>query len=85
MATGFAVCGIVFAIAAFMSVGGVISAGREGRDGRAFFTSLVGGLLALAATGCVAAARDHGHDLDGDRLELTGTLGHPLPARAPIV
>jgi drug/metabolite transporter (DMT)-like permease len=56
MATGFAVCGIAFAIAAFMSLAGIISAGREGRDGRAFFTSLVGGLLALAAMGCLAAA-----------------------------
>ena len=56
MATGFAICGIAFAIAAFMSLAGVISAGHEGRDGRAFFTSLVGGLLALAAMGCLAAA-----------------------------
>ena len=56
MATGFAICGIAFAIAAFMSLVGVISAGHEGRDGRAFFTSLVGGLLALAAMGCLAAA-----------------------------
>jgi drug/metabolite transporter (DMT)-like permease len=56
MATGFAICGIVLAIAALISLAGVISAGREGRDGRAFFTSLVGGLLALAAMGCLAAA-----------------------------
>jgi len=56
MATGFAVCGIAFAIAAAMSFVGIVSAGREGRDGRAFFTSLVGGLLALAAMGCLAAA-----------------------------
>jgi hypothetical protein len=56
MATGFAICGIVFAVAAVMSLRGVISAGREGRDGRAFFTSLVGGLLALAAMGAFAAA-----------------------------
>jgi hypothetical protein len=56
MATGFAICGIAFAIAAFMSLVGVVSAGHEGRDGRAFFTSLVGGLLALAAMGCLAAA-----------------------------
>ena len=56
MATGFAICGIVFGIAAFMCLGGVISAGHERRDGRAFFTALVGGLLALGAMGCFAAA-----------------------------
>lgn len=56
MATGFAVCGIVFGIAAFMCVRGVISAGHERRDGRAFFTALAGGMLALAAMGCFAAA-----------------------------
>jgi hypothetical protein len=56
MATGFAVCGIVFLIAAFMAVRAVIGAGREGRDGRAFFTSLFGGLLAVAAMLFLAAA-----------------------------
>src|SRR3954466_12115738 len=56
MATGFAVCGIVFLVAAFMAVGGVLSAGRAGHDARAFFTSLVGGLLALGAMLCLAAA-----------------------------
>lgn len=56
MATGFAICGIVFGIAAFMAVGGVLSAGRAGHDARAFFTSLVGGLLALGAMLCLAAA-----------------------------
>jgi hypothetical protein len=56
MATGFAILGIVFAIAAFMSIGGVISAGHDGRDARAFFTSLLGGLLAVGAMLCLAAA-----------------------------
>jgi amino acid transporter len=56
MATGFAICGIVFGIAAFMCLRGVISAGHERRDGRAFLTALVGGLLALTAMGCFAAA-----------------------------
>jgi hypothetical protein len=56
MATGFAVVGIVLAIAAFMSIGAVVSAGREHRDGAAFFTALFGGFLAVAALMCLAAA-----------------------------
>jgi len=56
MATGFAVCGIVFGVAAVMSVRGVVTAGRAGRDGRAFFTSLLGGLLAAGAMLFIAAA-----------------------------
>jgi len=56
MATGFAVVGIVFGIAAFMSIGAVVSAGRESRDRAAFFTALVGGFLAVAALMCLAAA-----------------------------
>jgi hypothetical protein len=56
MASGFAVVGIVLAIAAFMSIGAVVSAGRDGRDGAAFFTALFGGLLAVGALMCIAAA-----------------------------
>jgi hypothetical protein len=56
MATGFAVCGIVFAVVAVMSVGGIISAGREGRDGAAVLTALVGGLIAVAAMLLLAGA-----------------------------
>jgi len=56
MATGFAVVGIVFAIAAVMSIGAVVSAGRESRDAAAFFTALIGGFLAVGALMCLAAA-----------------------------
>jgi hypothetical protein len=56
MATGFAVCGIVFGIAAAMSVGAVVRAGREGRDGAAVVTSLVGGGLAFGSLMFLAAA-----------------------------
>jgi hypothetical protein len=56
MATGFAITGIVFGLAAAMSIGSVVRAGRDGRDATAFFTSLVGGLMAAAALLCIAAA-----------------------------
>lgn len=56
MATGFAILGIVLGLAAAMSIGGVIRAGRDGRDATAFFTSLVGGLFAVASLMCLAAA-----------------------------
>jgi len=56
MATGFAVCGIVLAVVAAMSVGKIISAGREGRDGTAVITALVGGVLAMAAMLMLAGA-----------------------------
>ncbi len=56
MATGFAVCGLVFVVIAVLSVGGVVRAGREGRDGAAVLTALVGGLMAVAALLLLAAA-----------------------------
>ncbi len=56
MATGFAVCGIVFAVVALLSVGRIVAAGREGRDGTAVLTALVGGLVALAAMMLLAGA-----------------------------
>jgi hypothetical protein len=56
MASGFAVVGIVFGIAAFMSIGAVVTAGREQRDAAAFFTALFGGFLAVGSLMCLAAA-----------------------------
>ena len=56
MATGFAVCGLVFAAVAVLAVFGVMHAGREGRDGRAVLTALVGGLVAIAALMFLTAA-----------------------------
>ena len=56
MATGFAVVGIVLAVAAVMSIGAVVTAGRESRDAAAFFTALFGGILAVGALMCLAAA-----------------------------
>jgi uncharacterized ion transporter superfamily protein YfcC len=56
MATGFAVCGLVLGAVAVLSVGRIISAGREGRDGTAVVTALVGGLLAMAAMLLLAGA-----------------------------
>ena len=56
MATGFAVCGIVFAAVAVLSVGRIVSAGREGRDGTAVMTALVGGIIAVAAMMFLAGA-----------------------------
>jgi hypothetical protein len=56
MATGLAVCGIVMAVAAVLSLRGIVSAGREGRDGTAVLTALIGGLMAAAAMLLFAAA-----------------------------
>ncbi len=56
MATGFAICGIVLAIVAALSVRRVVQAGREGRDGTAVLTALVGGLMAAAAMLLLAGA-----------------------------
>ena len=56
MATGFAVCGIVFAVVAVLSVLGVVRAGREGRDARAVLSALVGGVVAVGALMCLSAA-----------------------------
>ena len=39
-----------------MAVFGVMHAGREGRDGRAVLTALVGGLVAIAALMFLTAA-----------------------------
>lgn len=56
MASGFAICGLVFAATAVMAVAGVVRAGREGRDAAAVLTALAGGLLAIAAFLSFAAA-----------------------------
>jgi hypothetical protein len=56
MATGFAICGLVFAAVAVLSVAGVVRAGRDGRDGAAVMTALVGGLFSVAALLSLAAA-----------------------------
>jgi len=56
MASGFAICGLVFAATAVMAVAGVVRAGREGRDGAAVMTALLGGMLAIAAFLSFAAA-----------------------------
>ena len=85
MATGFAICGIAFAIAAFMSLAGVISAGHEGRDGTGVLHLARRRAARARRDGLPRGRRDHGHDLDGDQRGLTGTLGPPFPARAPIV
>ena len=56
MATGFAICGLVFAAMAILSVISIVRAGHAGRDGTAVMTALFGGLIAVAAFGCIAAA-----------------------------
>ena len=56
MATGFAICGIVFAATAILSVFGVVRAGREGRDARAVLTAFLGGLVAVGALMFLSAA-----------------------------
>jgi uncharacterized membrane protein YadS len=56
MATGFAICGIVFAATALLSVAAVVRAGHEGRDGAAVLTALLGGVVAVMALMSLAAA-----------------------------
>jgi nitrate reductase NapE component len=56
MATGFAICGLVFAATAVLSVAAVVRAGREGRDGTAVLTALLGGVVAIVALMSFAAA-----------------------------
>ncbi len=56
MATGFAICGLVLAVAAVLSVVAVIRAGREGRDGAAVLTAILGGLIAAASMLLIAGA-----------------------------
>ncbi len=56
MAAGLAICGLVFAATAVLSVAAVVRAGREGRDGAAVLTALVGGLFAVASLMSLAGA-----------------------------
>ena len=56
MASGFAVIGLVLAAMAMLALVSVVRAGREGRDGTAVMTALLGGLVAVAALMCLAAA-----------------------------
>lgn len=56
MATGLAICGLVLAAIALLSVAAVVRAGREGRDAAAVLTALVGGLFAMAALMALAGA-----------------------------
>jgi hypothetical protein len=56
MATGFAICGIVFFVVAVLSVAAVVRAGREGREGTAVLTALGGGLVAAASMLLLAGA-----------------------------
>ena len=56
MATGFAICGLVLAAVAVLSVTAVVRAGREGRDGTAVLTAILGGVFAIGALMSLAAA-----------------------------
>jgi hypothetical protein len=56
MASGLAICGLVFAAIAVLSVGAVVRAGHEGRDKRAVLTAFLGGLVAVGAFLCLAGA-----------------------------
>lgn len=56
MALGFATCGLVLGIVALLSIGRIVSAGHEGRDGTAVVAALVGGLMAAAAMMLLAGA-----------------------------
>jgi hypothetical protein len=56
MATGLAICGLVTGVIALLSIGSVVRAGREGRDGTAVITALLGGLTAALALLLLAGA-----------------------------
>lgn len=56
MATGFAVCGIVLAVVAVLSMRKIVAAGRSGRDGTAVLTAIVGGVIAAGAMLLLAGA-----------------------------
>lgn len=49
MATGFAICGLVFAAVSVMAVAEVVEAGRDGRDRTAVLAALFGGMIAVAS------------------------------------
>lgn len=67
MATGFAICGLVFAAVAVLAVVGVVQAGRDGRDGRAVLSAVAGGLVAVGALMFLSAALIMGMIWSGTR------------------
>ncbi len=56
LASGAVVLGIVFGALAVYCLRSVWQAGLDGRDGRAIALGVVGGLAAMGAAGCAAAA-----------------------------
>jgi FtsH-binding integral membrane protein len=56
LASGAVVLGIVFGALAVYCLRSVWRAGLEGRDGRAIAIGVTGGVAAMIAAGCVAAA-----------------------------
>ena len=56
LAAGLAVLGLTLGALAVACVVAVVRAGREGRDARAFWAALAGGLVVLGAAGALSAA-----------------------------
>ncbi len=56
MATGLFVCGLVAGAIAVLSIRRIVNAGRDGRDGTAVITALVGGLFAMGSLLLLAGA-----------------------------
>lgn len=56
MATGFALTGLVLLAMAILAVINIVRAGHEGRDGAAVLTAIFGGVVAMGAMLCLAAA-----------------------------
>jgi hypothetical protein len=56
LSSGFAVLGLSLAAVALGGLVGLWRAAADGRGGRAFLMSIVGGVIGLAAIGCFAAA-----------------------------
>jgi hypothetical protein len=56
LSSGFAVLGLSLAAIAIGGLVGLWRAAADGRGGRAFLMSIIGGLMGLAAIGCFAAA-----------------------------
>jgi hypothetical protein len=56
LSSGFAVLGLSLTAIAIGGLVGLWRAAADGRGGRAFLMSIIGGLMGLAAIGCFAAA-----------------------------
>jgi len=56
LSSGFAVLGLSLTAIAIGGLVGLWLAAADGRGGRAFLMSIIGGLMGLAAIGCFAAA-----------------------------